>query len=342
MGEYSIISGSKAMVMPLPQFSGELILPDRDLPAELEAEQSNYELREFFQYLDSRQVKGQLSSELDTCRLGSDLDLGLFFQSTIPVQYGAGSSAALVAAVYGAYSYNTIDRGTARSSELLDLRLSLGEMESCFHGTSSGIDPLCSYTGKTLIVDQDNIRPIRIAPLQKDEKLFLLDCGLKSHTGSLVSDFKSRMDTDKEFGRAVREDLGALVERGIMGLSGEANENTEKAHARKSKEAGGGNSEEVNGGKSEEVNAGDRKEFPAGEDLKELFRELSKWQLENFLPMIPDEVRPIWEEGLNTAAYSLKLCGSGGGGFFLGYTGQWKETLTLLGTSGMKVFALDL
>jgi len=300
-GEYSVIAGSKAMVMPLHEFSGKLVIPEIDLPPELEAEQSNFELREFFQYLDSHQEKGKFASSLDTCRLETDLDKGLFFQSTIPVQYGAGSSAALVAAIYGAYSYNKIERRIDRTDELLELRKSLGEMESYFHGKSSGIDPLCSYTGRTLIIQNDIILTAEIPVMSKNAKLFLLNSGLKGKTASLVSDFQSRLAMDKEFGRAVREDLTGLVESGIRSLSGTATENG---------------------------------------DLNEVFRRLSEWQLENFSSMIPDAVRHVWEDGLNTNYYSLKLCGSGGGGFFLGYTEEWTRVQSLLKGSGLDFFLL--
>ena len=36
--------------------------------------------------------------------------------------------------------------------------------------------------------------------------------------------------------------------------------------------------------------------------------------------MIPQKFEEIWRKGLETNAYYLKLCGSGGGGFVLGFT----------------------
>ena len=47
---------------------------------------------------------------------------------------------------------------------------------------------------------------------------------------------------------------------------------------------------------------------------------LSKFLLENLTPMIPSLVRDLWKTGLDTGAYYLKLCGSGGGGYVLGFT----------------------
>ena len=121
LGEYSIISGSSAMLMPLPQFSGKLQMPVPNIPAELEAEQSNFELRDFFLFLSSQQEKWKHTLELDTCRMGTDLDRGLYFLSSIPVQFGAGSSAAIVAAIYSSYSFKKIERRTVNTSDLIEL-----------------------------------------------------------------------------------------------------------------------------------------------------------------------------------------------------------------------------
>ena len=58
-------------------------------------------------------------------------------------------------------------------------------------------------------------------------------------------------------------------------------------------------------------------------DVKPLLKNvknLSKVILDNFKPMIPKLYHKLWEEGLESNAYYLKLCGSGGGGFILGFT----------------------
>ena len=36
--------------------------------------------------------------------------------------------------------------------------------------------------------------------------------------------------------------------------------------------------------------------------------------------MIPKQFHSLWEKGLETNDYYLKLCGSGGGGYILGFT----------------------
>jgi mevalonate kinase len=46
---------------------------------------------------------------------------------------------------------------------------------------------------------------------------------------------------------------------------------------------------------------------------------LSQLQYKYFQPMIPPSMQAIWENGLKNGNYHMKLCGSGGGGFMLGF-----------------------
>ena len=58
-------------------------------------------------------------------------------------------------------------------------------------------------------------------------------------------------------------------------------------------------------------------------DVKSLFgnvKQLSKTVLRNFKPMIPASFHDLWKQGLDSNDYYLKLCGSGGGGYILGFT----------------------
>ena len=41
--------------------------------------------------------------------------------------------------------------------------------------------------------------------------------------------------------------------------------------------------------------------------------------------MIPKLYHKIWEQGVNTGDYVLKLCGAGGGGVILGFTRDFKQ-----------------
>ena len=64
-------------------------------------------------------------------------------------------------------------------------------------------------------------------------------------------------------------------------------------------------------------------------NIKSLFKNiksLSSIVLKYFRPMIPSEFHDLWKKGIETNTYYLKLCGSGGGGFMLGFTKDYEAT----------------
>ena len=46
--------------------------------------------------------------------------------------------------------------------------------------------------------------------------------------------------------------------------------------------------------------------------------------------MIPQGFHELWKQGLDSEDYYLKLCGSGGGGFVMGFTRYYEKTRKLL------------
>ncbi len=63
------------------------------------------------------------------------------------------------------------------------------------------------------------------------------------------------------------------------------------------------------------------------EDFKILLKNvklLSVWVFNHFRPMISKNFWKIWENGIFSNIYYLKLCGSGGGGFILGFTSNYE------------------
>mgnify|MGYP007026655444 FL=1 len=52
---------------------------------------------------------------------------------------------------------------------------------------------------------------------------------------------------------------------------------------------------------------------------------LSKVVLENFKPMIPKDFHQLWAKGIESDDYFLKLCGSGGGGYILGFSKDFQK-----------------
>jgi mevalonate kinase len=178
-GEYAQLYGSNSLAMPLDLYSGELGFTGKE---DKRALASNKILSEYFQFLKKNKDKFQF---LNIDSFENDINEGLFFSSTIPQNYGLGSSGALVAAVFDRYHYY----GSGKN--LQELRIMFANLESWFRGKNLGIDSLVSYMNHP-IVFKNNIA--EIVPLNQvsddDFKIFLVDTGQESSTGFQTRSFQ--------------------------------------------------------------------------------------------------------------------------------------------------------
>ena len=71
-------------------------------------------------------------------------------------------------------------------------------------------------------------------------------------------------------------------------------------------------------------------ELIRGEAFDKSFKEISTIQLENFKEMIPENITKIWQAGLESNSYYMKLSGAGGGGYFLVYKNSEAVGLDLI------------
>ena len=275
-GEYGIIKDSKGLSIPYNFYNGALKTDEN--PSE-EALKSNNSLKQFVLYLSD--IDDELVTfDIETLR--RDVEAGMYFDSSIPQGYGVGSSGALVAAIYDKYAHNkiTVLENLTRE-KLLKLKVIFSEMESFFHGKSSGLDPLNSYLSIPILINsKDNIEATGIPAQQANGKgaVFLLDSGIIGETAPMVRIFMENMK--QEGFRSMLKDqfikhTDACVDDFLKG------------------------------------------------DMKSLFKntkQLSKVVLNHFKPMIPKQFHELWKKGIETNEYYLKLCGSGGGGYILGFT----------------------
>lgn len=231
-----------------------------------------------------------IDSELVTFyidKLKQDVEAGMYFDSSIPQGYGVGSSGALVAAIYDKYAHNkiTVLENLTRE-KLLSLKAIFSKMESFFHGKSSGLDPLNSYLSLPILINSsDNIEATGIPTQSTDGK------------GAVF-----------------------LLDSGMVGETAPMvsifMENMKQEGFRKMI-------------KDQFIKHTDAcvDDFLKG-DIKSLFnntKQLSKVVLSNFKPMIPKQFHNLWQKGIETNAYYLKLCGSGGGGYILGFTQDFEK-----------------
>lgn len=179
-GEYSILRGSPALTLPLWEYQAQLRFPAQ-IPLETSKE-SNRQLKLFHHYLLAHTF--EFESFLDLAELENDLENGLFLDSNIPYGSGLGSSGSVCAAIYKAYNKNEI-------TDLAQLRLLLGKMESYFHGTSSGLDPLAIAAKAPLLIEGDSCQALsgNQINIPKSIGFCLLNSKIPRNTAPLVERF---------------------------------------------------------------------------------------------------------------------------------------------------------
>lgn len=261
-GEYTVLEGGSAFAIPTSRFDGYWSFNN----------ENGFDLAPFLDYLKALQKEGRLEWSLDIAKFEDAIKNGLSFQSNIPVGYGLGSSGALSAAVYDTFAEEKDD-------DLQKLKSIFAQLESFFHGSSSGIDPLICYVKQAVHINSDGIvvEPIPIWS-KGDHQLFLFDSKKSRKTDVLVNWF---VDQCKQtvYRNRIHAELLPLVEESIAAIR-----------------------------------------YNEHQLLFEIFHQISHFQFRYFQPMIPEVIKEVWLDSLNSDWFKIKLCGAGGGGFFLGMT----------------------
>ncbi|MBF0207840.1 MAG: mevalonate kinase [Oligoflexia bacterium] len=305
-GEYSIILDSMALAIPCRSYSGRLVNGCGSISINSSSNGSSNSsnnsngLLKFATYLSDLSVSASSAgtakhsglvgiSQRALSLLQTDCQNNLRFFSNIPAGYGLGSSGALTAAIWDRYFASFWEQ-----SELLELKQVLGQMESFFHGRSSGLDPLISYLDAPILIkSREQVLSFTDTDVsfttQCPEKInfFLIDTGLAKKTGPLVNHFLER------YKQTLSNDFKNHCDQGLIPITNLCIEN-----------------------------------FLAGEwlQLRSNFHQLSTWQYQHLAVAILPEVRSLWKAGLDSGDFSIKLCGSGGGGMLLGVTSDLSVT----------------
>lgn len=228
--------------------------------------------------------------QLDVERFKKDIAEGLFFDSNIPQGYGVGSSGALVAAVFERYSLTKRNPESVSKSELKELKSIFGLLENYFHGKSSGIDPLICYMNLPILIENKENVDKISIPQQEQGR------------GAIFL-----IDS------GITGETGPMIQIFFEKLKNEGFRKTLK--------------EEFIRYNNACIEAFLKK------DMNPFFRNLKKlsvWAYEHFRPMIPENLFNVWKKGLDSNVYYLKLCGSGGGGYILGFAKDYAKAEKML------------
>ncbi len=224
-------------------------------------------------------------------KLKQDIEKGLYFDSSIPQGYGVGSSGALVAAIYDKYAEDKITvLENLTRDKLLKLKSIFSAMESFFHGKSSGLDPLNSYLSLPILINSKDNLEATGIPMQKEGK-----------GAVFLLDSNQIGETEP----MVNIFMNKMKKEGFRKMLSEDFAKYTDACI---------------------------DDFLHG-NMKSLFgnvKSLSKVVLTNFKPMIPKAFHHLWKQGIETNDYYLKLCGSGGGGYILGFTEDFEKAKQIL------------
>ncbi len=252
-----------------------------------EAKKSNKSLEKFSVYLENLSNNQTKVVSFDLEALKQDITKGMYFDSSIPQGYGVGSSGALVAAIYDKYAFNkiTVLENLTRE-KLLSLKKIFGLMESFFHGQSSGLDPLNSYLSLPILINSKNNIEFTSIPSQNFEGKGAVFLIDSGIIGETAPMVQIFMDQMKNNGfRKMLKDQFIKYTDACV------------------------------------------EDFLSG-NVTSLFgnlKQLSNVVLDHFKPMIPAEFHKLWKQGIDSNQYYLKLCGSGGGGYILGFTEDFEK-----------------
>ena len=237
--------------------------------------------------------------EFDFIKLDTDLKNGMFFDSTIPQGYGVGSSGALVAALYDRYALNKITvLENLTKPKILILKNIFSKMESFFHGKSSGLDPLNSYLSLPILIHSKNEIETTGIPSQSSNGK-----GAVFLLDSGMSSETAPM-VDLFFKSMKNKNYNKIIKENVIKTTDDCVEDF------------------LNG------------------NFNSLFTNmkiLSKVVLENFKPMIPKDFHQLWKKGIESDDYFLKLCGSGGGGYILGFSKDFQKAKESLSNYKLEV-----
>ena len=267
-GEQIINKGAMGLAIPFQHFEG--LMKFAGTVADEKTMKSNQSLARIANHIIHHKELGPL---YDTNQFLDDIEKGLYFDSNIPQGFGLGSSGALVAAIYYRYRKNK-----KKNYVISELKHELAEIESFFHGKSSGLDPIVCYLNKAVLITNGEVSEAFDMPESNKAvlKLFLINTHIERKTAPYVNLFLEKCKEPK-FMKTIEKSLIPANNIAIQAY----------LHGKHS-------------------------------ELMKCVKIISQLQMDLMPEFIPPAFHDVWRQGQKHNQYHLKICGAGGGGFIIG------------------------
>jgi len=185
--------------------------------------------------------------------------------------------------------------------EMNELLKIFSEMEAFFHGTSSGIDPLTIYNNEVLLINNDKKALTAEIPFNFNDDIMSVFLIDTGESGKTIPLVHDFLKKYSQNGK-INTEASDLVSLTNQCIQHLLNDEV--------------------------------KEF-----LKSL-KALSVFQLKNMQYLIPEKMKNIWKNGLETNSLYMKLCGSGGGGYLLAFASEKTKAEEFIKYSNLKTLAV--
>jgi mevalonate kinase len=279
-GEFIIFFGARAFAIPFTKYSGKLDFINKKSIQNISDTRSNKVVQDLNQYFHKTISNSVLANKFKLEEFNKDIKNGLYFDSNIPEGYGIGSSGALSAAIYNKYN---IKREEIFNNE--------------FHN--------------------ENLKNLK-NELAYIESYFH---GKSSGIDALVSYVNKPLLFQENSIDVVNYEIENKSELSIVLIDTGKTRNTQDLITRFNKELE--NNDFINHLKNDLIPASNGfTDALIKNNNVEIFKHLqsiSQFQIQYFKPFILPEYLNLWEQGLASEKFFLKLCGSGGGGYLLGF-----------------------
>lgn len=167
---------------------------------------------------------------------------------------------------------------SSQTKNTTELKKYFSKMEAFYHGKSSGTDPLISYLNSAIRFNSNG-------------EILLLDGFLPE-----LTDYKLVL-IDSAKSRDGKEYINWFMEKSKQADFKHKLETELIPHTQNCIDS---------------LVSGSRHSFLTS------YQSISQFQLNHFDQMIPDNIRHLWQSGLESEKLYMKICGAGGGGFFIG------------------------